>query len=161
MKHLQNLFNKMNNTLENTECHDKNQKLVTLNKAINKMCKNIIVNNIDLYSDSNYIRHNIWSLKLNCDNLTFQKYINEISNDNNVYRVLYDTITYDSSQYKVNPKLFYSMFSNEIDVDKLVTKNPPKTDSQKFIFNVYSNFRHSEKDSYEESYVIKPKDFSL
>ena len=151
----------MNNTLENTECHDKNQKLVTLNKAINKMCKNIIVNNIDLYSDSNYIRHNIWSLKLNCDNLTFQKYINEISNDNNVYRVLYDTITYDSSQYKVNPKLFYSMFSNEIDVDKLVTKNPPKTDSQKFIFNVYSNFRHSEKDSYEESYVIKPKDFSL
>ena len=56
---------------------------------------------------------------------------------------------------------FRPLFANPELVDKLLEKQPPETDDEKFVFRVYQVYQRNEKDELGEASVTKPEAVEL
>ncbi len=158
IKILVDFLKKNSDTSQNSISYRKSAYLM---QKLTEMCYNISSQKINLYSDSYYCENNIWILKNAISGFMFTNYMKSVAQSNNIYRIINDTIRYKSSVYYIDRHLINYMFLDKKDVDRLIAENPPKTESEMFVFNVYNNFRHPENETLTDADILKPKKFSL
>lgn len=124
-----------------------------------EICENIKSLDIDIYSDEYYHIKNIEGLVLyfnkNYDEESLKKYIETVLNNNSrhVYRILGDTISVsmdDASRYiyEIDEDLYEKLIGDDSIIDTAIKNNPPETESEKIISQIYSCFKKgSEKRS--------------
>ncbi len=99
------------------------------------------------------------------DRTVFDDYISDILVAKYVYRILRDTIGYsfgsDGDKYHISEENFRPLFANTELVDRLSEERPPKTDDEKFVFQVYQVYQRNEKDELGEASVTKPEAVEL
>lgn len=130
------------------ENNPENQLIQIVNQSYMKMCGEVLRKNIDLYDSTNYSFHNIYGLiykKNNIDSNIKIKYISNISDTKNIYKILADIITVSISNhytYAITEKDINLFFDNENAIDNLLKDNPPKNDSESFILQVYNHYKN-------------------
>ena len=100
------------------------------------------------------------------DRTVFDDYISDILTGKHVYRILWDTIGCSFGadgkyRYHISTKSFWILFAAPGVVERLSEERPPKTDDEKFVFQVYQVYQRNEKDELGEASVTKPEAVEL
>ena len=116
----------------------------------NKMCEDILSNNIDLYADQYYSRGNIVGLKRFKEDYRemIYTYIRNIIRPKYVYRILGDCVgsSHGSTHnYGIDQSLFDDMGVSQETMDQYLSEFKPENESQKFILDLYQRFKNGEK----------------
>lgn len=135
------------------------EKKELVESIYNEMCKNIINNEIDLYCDTYYHHNNAWGL-IHCyqddenkDGI-LRPYFTNLYSDENVYRCLGDTISIKRGRknyYRIEIKTLDLLYLDRKKIEKSFLKNPPKTESERLIKEVYDKSLSNNANDYEES----------
>lgn len=115
-----------------------------LNDTYKTCCKNIINNNIDLYSDENYSYNNIWGL-YHYDKDKVISYIKNIICDKNIFRLLNDLISRSIGTggygYSIDKGNIDALVPH-IDLDSLINKHGDNLSTdEEFIKKVYDHYK--------------------
>ena len=89
----------------------------------------------------------------------FDGYISDILAAKYVYRILWNAINSSFGadgkyRYHISTKSFWILFAAPGAVERLSEERPPKTDDEKFVFQVYQAFKHGGKDEFGEASVM-------
>ncbi|EDT76359.1 P-loop NTPase fold protein [Clostridium butyricum] len=151
--------------INDSEKQSKDERKVKWNDTENSMIKSVLEKKIDIYDDKYYLKHNIWAIyRANKNNNDIVKeYINQILSPKNIFRFLYDVMSVaQSKMYR------YSISENNLNeltevknVDEMLKKAFPKTDDEKFVKEVYEDFRSGKKDIYVESGIWRDEEIKL
>lgn len=133
------------------------------------LCQEIVEQRISVYEDTYYRPGSIWALYRHfaeADRTVFDDYISDILTAKYVYRILWDTIGYSFGadgkyRYHISTKSFWILFAAPGVVERLSEERPPKTDDEKFVFQVYQVYQRNEKDELGEASVTKPEAVEL
>lgn len=143
--------------------HDQNSNDKNINKleeTYKYCCKNIINNNINLYSDDNYSYGNIWGLYYYDKDKTVC-YIENIICDKYVFRLLNDIVSRSIGTngygYSIKKENIEALAPN-IDIDKLIKKHGTDLSTdEKFIKEIYEHYKFK-KDAFNDAiYTTEPK----
>lgn len=134
------LFNNIS-SYDELKILDINFKVLIINNVFDNLCKNILLRKINLYEDKYYSENNVFIL---LDNVNDEFYLKKIVNKNTIYRLLRD-LTYEvisSSKgygYYIDNRLFEEYIVNKMDTDieQYLQLNPPKTECEIFLKNLY------------------------
>ena len=135
-----------------------------------KLCQEIIKNRINLYEEPNYSWHNIWGLfhfykEREDKDVILSKYINDIFSPKFVYRYIGDIILHSVGTngygYQIDSESFSALYFDESTIDSALKNHPPKTDSEKFILEVYQKYKSGEKNIYGEKGMNSPTEIKL
>lgn len=134
------LFNNIS-SYDELKILDINFKVLIINNVFDNLCKNILLRKINLYEDKYYSENNVFIL---LDNVNDEFYLKKIVNKNTIYRLLRD-LTYEvisSSEgygYYIDNRLFEEYIVNKMDTDieQYLQLNPPKTECEIFLKNLY------------------------
>ena len=115
-----------------------------LNDTYKTCCKNIINNNIDLYSDENYSYNNIWGL-YHYDKDKVISYIKNIICDKNIFRLLNDLISRSIGTggygYSIDKGNIDALVPH-IDLGSLINKHGDNLSTdEEFIKKVYDHYK--------------------
>ena len=115
-----------------------------LNDTYKTCCKNIINNNIDLYSDENYSYNNIWGL-YHYDKDKVISYIKNIICDKNIFRLLNDLISRSIGTggygYSIDKGNIDALVPH-IDLGSLINKHGDNLSTdEEFIKKVYGHYK--------------------
>lgn len=128
---------------------DYNEKLyIELDESYKKLIANVTTNKINIYSNKNYSRHNIYCLIDSEECMNQMKNINE----KNIFAFLADMISNSVGTggygYSINLDIFNKLSSYEI-VDAILSKinDEDLNDIEKFIKRVYKNSKEKETNS--------------
>lgn len=129
-----------------------------MEKLYKEMGARIIEYSINLYQDKYYSRGNIWGLaKLYKDDIpTIKNYIKGIVNEDNIFRLLYDIIgisTGTNIKYSISRDNLNYLTTID-DIDEILKNAEAKTDDQKFILDVYKNYKNDIKDEWGETGIV-------
>lgn len=114
-------------------------------KLYKKMGDDILEKSISIYDDKYYARYNIWGIaRLYKDDIgKIKKYTNQIINEKIIFKFIYDII-----RISISTKYIYSISKENLDsltteenIDKVLEKVLPHTSDEKFIFDVYENYK--------------------
>ncbi len=148
--------------------NDLEERTEKVQAVFNTLCQEIVEQRISLYEDMYYRPGNIWALYRHfaeADCTVFDGYISDILAAKYVYRILRDTIGYsfgsDGYKYHIREENFRPLFANTELVDRFLEERPPKTDDEKFVFQVYQVYQRNEKDELGETSVTKPEAVEL
>lgn len=126
---------------KNTVDRDKKWK-----ETESKMTSDIINNNINLYDDNYYHRHNIWGLYRNLrdEKCKFQAYIKEHISKQSIFRMLYDVL---QSSVGTEYKYYFESghlqdFFEEDWLKNYMDNIKPETEDKKFLYELY--YKHLE-----------------
>lgn len=128
-----------------------NEKIVNIwTSYYERMCEDILKNNIDIYDDKYYSRYNIVGLKRYKKDYKeiIHTYIRKIIKPEYVYRILGDCVgssygsTYD---YGIDQTLFNDFGMSEEIFDEYLNEFKPKNESQEFVLDLYQRFKNNEK----------------
>lgn len=135
----------------------KNNNLINrselLTSTFSKLCHLIVERKIDLYSDEYY---QMWNIRVVKDkfksddtSLTFKKYINELLNEKNIFRFLWDmtTVSYNSNEvrYYLREKIISEYTSRE-HIESILYKTNPSNEGEKQILIFYQNIVDAHND---------------
>ncbi len=125
------------------------------------MCKQVVKEKIDLYSDAYYHAENAWGMyhcyKANEAVETFTNYIKSILSAENVYRVLWDVKTCtigDNYQYSISDENLTIYLGGIEAVEKLIEENPPKSKDEEFVYQMYVVYCNGEPDVWGHKGII-------
>ena len=131
-----------------------------LKMQFNNICRQILEQHINLYSDNNYYPKNTWGLYSYCkahdDTESFSAYISKILSPASVYRILWDLTTTsigDSYAYSISDENFRIYIIDADLADNLVKERPPQSKDEEFVFNVYEAFRRGKPDEWGEKRI--------
>ena len=134
-----------------------------------EICESIKDLDIDIYSDEYYHLRNIVGLSLyfdeNGDEESLKEYILYALDNNNrhVYRILGDTISVSVEDalmyiYEIDEDLYAKFIGDNGIIDTAIKNNPPETDSETFVFNIYKLFK---EDSEDKEYYEREQKLNL
>lgn len=114
------------------------------------MGKEILNEAINLYDDKYYSDKNIWGLvKLYKEKSEAVKgYVNKIFNEENLFRLIYDTIgvSYSGAKCIYNVKKEYlESLTTEKKINEMLEKVAPRTDDEKFVLSIYQEYKKGYK----------------
>lgn len=149
--------------------NDLEERTKKVQAVFNTLCQEIVEQRISLYEDTYYRPGNIWALYHHlekADRTVFDDYISDILTGKHVYRILWDTIGCSFGadgkyRYHISTKSFWILFAAPGVVERLSEERPPKTDDEKFVFQVYQVYQRNEKDELGEASVTKPEAVEL
>ena len=125
-------------------------------------CKNVIEQKINIYQNECYFPGGIWSLKWYLEEIkgeyTVIDYVEEVMNGDNIYRILGDLVRQSIGKrygYSIPEETFCGFISQPDRVDKLLHENPPKTESEMLIKEVYDVYRTGEPDVFGDKGVSR------
>lgn len=121
-------------------------KMQKMKELLEKLCEEIILNNIDLYDDKYYRIKNSLALyrflEKRSDLISFQEYILKVINAKTIIRLLGDTLVESISNthnYYISKDL-YALYFGDKDIEEIVNDAEITTDSQGFVKQVYQNY---------------------
>lgn len=133
-----------------------------LKESFSRMCEKVIEEKINIYSDSYYVRYNVWGLirylkvKENRTDIV-HKYIAQIISEENIFRVMGDMISQSVAKmygYKITDENFEIFFEDTSLLDLLLRRVIPKTQSEEFVLEVYEKFKSDEVNSWGDKEVV-------
>lgn len=148
---------------------DLEERIQKAQTVFNKLCQEIAEQRISLYEDMYYRPGSTWALYRHfaeTDRTVFEDYISDILAAKYVYRILWDAINCSFGadgkyRYHISTKSFWILFAAPGAVERLSEEHPPKTDDEKFVFQVYQVYQRNEKDELGETSVTKPEAVEL
>lgn len=153
LRMLGNLIYHLDNDIEANKYRGRIQEL---KRIFEKMCEQIIVNDINLYDDECYRMKNIYALydylKDGNKKMSFQDYIVSVMSKKTIIRILGDVMTESISgtyNYYVS-KQYYSDFFGDKDILGIVEEAEIETDSQQFVKKVYLHYLNGEVNHFGE-----------
>lgn len=138
-----------------------NSNIDDMQKVFDEMCKEILNNTVNLYSDYNYSFGNTysfydyWDQK---DDKNILKYLNKIVSSKNVYRILFDTFSFtvnesDEYGYKVNKQVYDRMqLSQLFKLNDLLNEKQDMNNDQKRVVDIYQRYISNEENAF--SYYV-------
>jgi uncharacterized membrane protein YoaT (DUF817 family) len=144
-----------NNDREGKNIEGRKEKMQLLYQ---EMGSTIIGNNINLYNAPYYFPKNIWGLArvYEEDQEEFQNYIKNITDKDNIFRLIYDFISLSYGKkfrYSIRQENLENLTSEEY-IDNILEETEPSTPDQKFILRVYENHKNNETDRFGEKGII-------
>ncbi|MGP3779194.1 KAP family P-loop NTPase fold protein [Halanaerobium saccharolyticum] len=144
-----------NNDREGKNIEERKEKMQLLYED---MGSTIIENNINLYNDSYYFPKNIWGLArlYEEDQEEFQNYIKNITDKDNIFRLIYDCISLSYGKkfrYSIRQENLENLTTEE-HIDNILEETEPSTPDQKFILRVYENYKNNETNRFGEKGII-------
>ncbi|SNV04138.1 Predicted P-loop ATPase [Megamonas hypermegale] len=125
---------------------DVNFKALIINNIFDNLCKTIIEKKINLYDDKYYSKNNVFIL---LNNVHDEMYLKEIVGHNTVYRLLKDLVIENVNNdkeyiYYIDEKLFKKYIVGEMEekIEYYLKRNPPKTESEIVLINLYHKSRN-------------------
>lgn len=140
-----------------------------LKAKFSEMCEKVLEKCINLYEDPYYIQHNIWGLirylkiKENREEIVHD-YIAQIIDEKIVFRIMGDTISQSMGTgygYRIDESNFKLFFEDESMVDSLLKKAVPKTESERFVLDVYHKYKSDEKNDWGEKEIFSKHEIKL
>lgn len=140
------------------------EQLEQLHKSL---CKAVFDNNINLYSDDYYHPRNIRGLYSYCKELcpeAFKPYIASIISEQNIYKIIWDITARSIGSeysYSISKESLEIFFDNSTVIEKILSSTQPKTESEKFVKEIYMSFKDGKADFFGDKAVrsteeIKP-----
>ncbi len=132
-----------------------NPRLIQFREMLRDLGAQIMNKKLDIYSDENYRKDNIWglyeSLKITNEISKLPEYIAKVLNEDNVFRFLFSiTSTERSSRgtnHYINKKTF-EMFTTVELVDSLLENVNQTTEEEDLIKKIYIAYKAEEKDEW-------------
>ena len=150
------------------------ESIEIINKTLEEMFWAISDNTINLYTDSFYVRNNIWAFVwikkriLNLDEtVEIRDYINRVFEKRIVYRVLSDIISCGEGSYGysyyIEDNTIETMFLNTDLIENAIASILPSNETEKFILKVYLEYKYGTPDRLDRKEVIvkEPIDLDL
>lgn len=141
--------------------NDELQKIVI--KTWYQLCENILNNHINLYDDENYEAENAWGFFNGIRNKkmplkVISNYLSSIISNENVYRILFDSITESTGTlgygYWIQKKNFEAMgLDNVPKLEGIIKEQGPINKSQRKVFDAYQRYLANNN---EEKYYDNP-----
>lgn len=141
--------------------NDELQKIVI--KTWYQLCENILNNHINLYDDENYEAENAWGFFNGIRNKKMplkiiSNYLSSIISNENVYRILFDSITESTGTlgygYWIQKKNFEAMgLDNVPKLEGIIKEQGPINESQRKVFDAYQRYLANNN---EEKYYDNP-----
>ena len=134
----------------------------TIKQEFVKMCERVIDETINIYVAPYYFRYNIWGLvrylkeKDNREEI-LHKYIANILNKATIFRFLGDMISQSIGGgygYSIKEENLILFIEDESIVDSILEKVSPKTESEKFVLEVYQKYKGDEVDMFGEKQIM-------
>ena len=94
----------------------------------------------------------------------FKEYMHNRVLENNIYRILGDGIVKSIGReygYRISAETIKNLCLKECDIDEAIQRNPPQSDSEKFVLKVYNKCKSGEKDDWGECEIIVPYEMKL
>ncbi len=151
--------------INDRENQSRDERKLKWNNTENSLIESLMEKKINIYDDKYYFKNNIWvvyrAYKNNID--IVKTYINQVLSSKSIFRFLYDVMSVSQSKiYR------YSISENNLNeltevkmVDKILKEAFPKTDDEKFVKEVYENFRSGKKDIYGASGIWRDEEIKL
>lgn len=140
------------------------EKKKNLEEMYNKMCKEIITENINLYDNKYYMPENIYFIYYNdCSPEEKRNYIRNIVTKENIFKFIYDLIRCnevcnknDNNSYKyIIYKEDFEYLTTE-EIDNILEDVTPESEDEKFILKVYNNCKkYGNDEDYKRKRGIK------
>lgn len=128
------------------------------------MCKSVINDKINLYSDENYRQYNITSglfyfyNKSEDKDMVLKDYISSIYQNKYVYRAIADIITIGTGSYGFSYSLregcFDILYIDEKTIKQSIENNPPSNVSEKIVRDIFEKYQRKEMTIYEKYGII-------
>lgn len=152
---ISSILNWFNNDREGKNVEGRKEKMKSLYQ---EMGRDIIDNNISLYNDPYYFPKNIWGLArlYDEDQEEFKNYIKNITNKENIFRLIYDVISLsygNKFRYSIRQENLENLTSEEY-IDNILEEIEPSTPDQKFVLKVYENYTNNVTDRFGEKGII-------
>lgn len=130
---------------------------IRLNYFLESLVEEVLKSNLDIYDNKNYFYHNVMVLTTYCAQNPERliNFINNILNEKNVYRFLYDIIgisfsfnkdfdiDYNKINYRFEPRAF-ERFTTIDNIQKLLLMRPPVSEGEVFIAEVFKRYTESD-----------------
>jgi len=136
-----------------------------------KLCDYILNNNIDIYRDEYYERGNVWAIYHTlkyCDVQNkedlLKQYIANITNKNNVYRVLGDTVGSSIGRvysYRIVKENYDILIDDRINIQSLLEKKEHRNSSEQLIYDLYQDYLKYQGDMEHQRQFDYPFEFKL
>jgi len=151
---------------------DTNEEIIALRKEqleqLHKsLCKTVFDNNINLYSNDYYHPRNIQGLYSYCKEVcpeAFKPYIASIISEQNIYRIIWDITARSIGSeysYSISKESLDIFFDDSTIIENILSSTQPKTESEKFVKEIYMSFKDGKADFFGDKAVksteeIKP-----
>lgn len=145
-----NLFilRKIGFSLKNIDYEKEDDKYNLFNSTYENIKKNIIDQNVNIYTDENYGMNNIFCF---WDDEQQLKKISAFINYNSIYKCLADMIKISfGNEYGYRIQKDFNKLITRKKIEKCLSKALPQNEKEKFILNVYETSKHSKTDFDEE-----------
>ena len=140
-----------------------NKRKIRLNYFLESLVEEVLNSNLDIYDNKNYFYHNVMVLTTYCaqNPKRLINFINNILNEKNVYRFLYDIIAisfsfkkdfdidYNKINYRFEPRAF-ERFTTIDNIQKLLLMRPPVSEGEFFIAEVFKRYTESDGELMEK-----------
>lgn len=140
------------------------EQLEQLHKSL---CKTVFDNNINLYSNDYYHPRNIRGLYSYCKEVcpeAFKPYIASIISEQSIYRIIWDITARSIGSeysYSISKESLDIFFDDTTIIENIFSSTQPKTESEKFVKEIYMSFKDGKADFFGDKAVksteeIKP-----
>ncbi len=136
-----------------------------------KLCDNILNDNIDIYRDEYYERGNVWAIYHTlkyCDIQNkediIKRYIASIINQDNVYRVLGDTVGSSIGRvyrYHIVKENYDILIDEKINIQSLLEKKEHRNSSEQLIYDLYQDYLEHQGSLEHQREFDYPFEFNL
>lgn len=162
------LLSELQRYFRNDKSSDGMGKYSYLVEKYNLLCKSVLNEKIDLYSNENYSFRNMSGLTRYCINgheILLKEYVMHFVDRNNIIRFLTDSIDYGVAfigettfnTYSVNLELWNKINLSVDYIEKIITEYVPKNETEKIVIDIFEKSKKSnEMDShYQTKEVIQ------
>ena len=126
------------------------------------LCTTVVNNKVDLYDNTNYSFHNIlgliWYYSENTQkDLVLKPYFEDIFNEKNIYRMIGDAIRCSIGSvygYSISEDVLKCLYLEQDMINKAVIANPPTTDSEKVVLDIYKKYILKEYNYYDRPGIV-------
>lgn len=132
------------------------EQLEQLHKSL---CKTVFDNNINLYSNDYYHPRNIRGLYSYCKEVcpeAFKPYIASIISEQSIYRIIWDITARSIGSeysYSISKESLDIFFDDTTIIENIFSSTQPKTESEKFVKEIYMSFKDGKADFFGDKAV--------
>ena len=138
-------------------------KVEQIKKFYINICKEIIDNKVNIYSDDYYSFNNAYGIIFKYNEISEKEktnYFESIATEKTIFRILGDIVSISISNvysYSINDKNLSLFFENNDIIDELLSKCNPKNESENFVVEIYNHYKlkiENNNDDVFEKYSI-------